>query len=100
MQYSCLEIIIQDFVRIRRAILSGLYNCGLFNNIHFISTFTLRNTRETSEAYEAARFLKSALWMIDHLKDVGTVKVLVDTLIPGIEKEDQILVGGDRNVEQ
>lgn len=38
--------------------------------------------------------------MIDHLKDVGTVKVLVDTLIPGIEKEDQILVGGDRNVEQ
>ena len=79
----------------RRAILSGLYNCGLFNNTHFMDTFTLRNAGETSEAFEIARFVKSATWMVDHLKDIASVKVLVDTLIPGIEQEDQILVGGE-----
>ncbi len=92
MQYYCLECIIQDFVRMRRAILSGLYNCGLFNNMHFVDTFTLRNAGETSETFEVSRFVKSATWMIDHLKDIASVKVLVDTLIPGIEQEDQILV--------
>lgn len=97
--YHCLVSIIQEFVRLRRAILSGLYNCGLFNNVHFAETFTLRNAGETSESYETARFVKSATWIIDHLKDIASVKVLVDTLIPGMNIEDQILVGVRYHIE-
>ena len=69
---------IQDFVRMKKAIQSGLYNCGLFTNTHFISTSILRSAGESLSAYESRCFVTSARWLLDHLRGVAPMKILTD----------------------
>lgn len=76
----------------KKAIQSGLYNCGLFSNTHFISTSILRSAGESLSAYESRCFVTSARWLLDHLRGVAPVKILTDELLPDLPLDDQLLV--------
>ena len=80
------------FSKFKKAIQSGLYNCGLFNNIHFKDTYTSRLAGESQEALQQRVFLRSAQWLIDHLHGIVTVKVITRDTLPGLPGENQILV--------
>lgn len=82
----------KTFVKVKKALQSGLFNCGVFNNIHFQHTYTARLAGEDLEAYRQRAFLKSAHWLMDHLKDEVTVIILTTDLIPSIPKESQVIV--------
>lgn len=76
----------------KKAIQSGLYNCGFFSNTHFVSTSILRSAGESLSAYESRCFVTSARWLLEHLRDVAPVKVLTDDPLPDLPLDDQLLV--------
>lgn len=76
----------------KKAIQSGLYNCGFFSNTHFTSTSILRSAGESLSAYESRCFVTSARWLLEHLRDVAPVKVLTDEPLPDLPLADQLLV--------
>ena len=79
-------------MKFNKALRSGLFNCGLFNNIHFKDTYTPRLAGESVEALQQRLFLRSVQWLINHLQGIATVKVIVHSAIPSLPEANQVLV--------
>ena len=80
------------FSKFKRALQSGLFNCGLFNNIHFQDTYTPRLAGESLEDLQQRVFLRSAQWLINHLHGIATVKVITHYPLSDLPKANQVLV--------
>ena len=85
-------VYMKTFVKVKKAVQSGLFNCGVFNNIHFQHTYTSRLAGEDLEAYRQRAFIRSAQWLMNHLKDEAIVIILTADLLPSIPKESQVIV--------
>lgn len=88
-----------------------MYNCSLFNDLHFNETFLALNRfhlsysyaegSESASAFSERRFVRSATWYLQHVQSAcgkalsernATIRVLSDEMIAGLPASCTTLV--------